>query len=130
MRVGDLSVLLIEDNPQMIEIAKRALELERIAEAQIQVVMNEEEAIYRLMQKDYHLVICNTIYGEDYPIGPNIATLLKELGKNPIIVGLRTVPTSEKLWSGLAHYLFAKFEFYGYDRAGLKKVLGEKFGIK
>mgnify|MGYP001612592790 CR=1 FL=1 len=125
MKAKELSVLLLEDNSSWLGIGKRAIEEEGIKI--YNTAKNESQALNHLKAKKYDLLICDTMQGDSYPMGPNVAREAKK-AQTPVVVALSSSPLNKKLWEGLADYFFIKDEFY--SNRDLKKVLKEKFGIK
>ena len=128
MEVEELSVLLIEDNEDILRYASRSIEREGITG--YDTAKNEQEAEQCFGRRRYDLVISDTMYGDTIPMGPNAVRKAKAQGHTPVVVALSSSTRNERLWGDLADYFFGKFDFIGAESTLLKKVLREKFQIR
>ena len=125
MKAEELSVLLLEDDSFWLNIGKRAIEGEGIEK--YNTAKDFSQALNHLKVRKYDLLICDTMQGDSYPMGPNVVREAKKLDQTSIVVALASNPLNKGLWEGLNDYFFIKNKFYFSE--DLKKVLKEKFGI-
>ena len=151
---GDLEVLLLnQTNSDKTAELGLALDWNSLVSEgilRVDVVREVKEAIGHLAQKNYDLVIFDT--NSVYP-GNQLADLLengtpspaamafldfklavdfakkRDTNKNVVVVAILENSAYQNFWRSTADCVYTKPEFYSRDKAGLKKVLKENFGI-
>lgn len=119
-----LKVLLIEDTPSDLKLAREVVKNSGINNidiatnlAEVQIISSED--------RNYDLIISDTMYGRHLLLGPPSVRLLRRANK-PVVVAVSSDVSCERHWpKGFYDYFFTKSEFY--INGCLEKVLQERF---
>lgn len=128
MEVEELSVLLIEDDEDMLRHSKRLLDETGIRG--YDAAQSQEQAVRFFQQRIYDLVISDTMYKNSIPMGPPAVREAHKLGQKPVVVALSSDEDNKKLWGGLEDYFFPKLDFLSHKTTQLGRVLSERFQIQ
>ncbi len=125
MKASDLSVLIVEDDPESVDIANTTLKGTGVNK--IDVAVNEQQAAEYSGKNNYDLVICDTMCNGNYPFGPKVIKAIMRMGKNPKVVALSSDSEYKEYWKDYKDVKF--FEKIGFLMTLLPAFLKEEFGI-
>ena len=127
MPVEGLSALIVDDDPNLSNIAKERLK--GAGFVRVDMAVSVEEGYSFLRQRRYDLLLCATmIYGLETYMGSVVAKRARTMDQHQVIVGLSSDSGNQRFWKDLADYFFVKDELHSSN--GLPRVLEERFGIK
>jgi CheY-like chemotaxis protein len=103
----ELKALIIEDDKITSQLFNKCLTAAGIKD--IESAEDENEADV-LLQKEYDLILSDTMYGHDYPYGPKIVAKARDLGQKPVVIAFSGNERNDRLWTGKskAKYFLAK----------------------
>lgn len=106
MKANELSVLVIEEDPEWEELIR--ISLKKNGVDKIDITVDGLKAL-KLSHKNYDVVICNTKKNNTL-FGPYIIKAINNIGKYPVVVALLMDPEDRKYW-GRWVYCCGKLSF-------------------
>ena len=123
MNVKELSVLVLDDKKADLDIIGWDLADLGVS---CDAYQDEEEALQRLTEQSYHLIIADTKKG-DKITGPVVVRKARELGQNPVVIALSADSGNKREWADTKYDYF--FEKTYFNNEKLRGILKEKFNI-
>ena len=97
MKRSGLKALVVEDEDQVRLLLSRYLERAGIKDKDL--APNEETALKLIQDKNFDLIVSDTMYGSIDPYGPRIVKKAKGLGQNPVVIAISGHPKYLEKWN-------------------------------